>query len=402
MEPREPRRRFTARRKAIGHSQESLANNLGIQRSTVARWERGETDPTPTIRPFLASVLEVSLEDLTSLLDQHPHQREGIADSPLSSARRKPENMFSGQSRRPSEPIDSDYLEDVRSRILQLVSLDINFGGDQSSSLAVQTLRSVDRKLGAADVPSALARDAYSVAGELAEVTGWLLYDAAEHATVKTVNSRALQLCKIAGDRSMELLVTQNMAMHAGHLGRPSEALSLARGVLAESHLSPRLEALFRIREARALAQGGATEDAKKTFSLAQNLYLNGTRDSDPGWAWWINDQEVLWHEAMIRSDSGELDKAADLFQESVSVTPATEPRRQYNNLAHLAHAQTLLAAWGDVELTLTRVLRYIDAIHSSRTLEILTPTIERILRDPSRPEAVADVARELSTEISK
>ncbi|WP_190813901.1 helix-turn-helix domain-containing protein [Saccharopolyspora pogona] len=42
------------RRKALGHSQESLAAALQVAVSTVARWERGESDPRPWQRPNLA------------------------------------------------------------------------------------------------------------------------------------------------------------------------------------------------------------------------------------------------------------------------------------------------------------------------------------------------------------
>jgi transcriptional regulator with XRE-family HTH domain len=62
------RHRFAARRKAAGFSQEQLAERLSIDRSTVARWESGETEPQPWIRPRLARVLQVSLDQLDHLL----------------------------------------------------------------------------------------------------------------------------------------------------------------------------------------------------------------------------------------------------------------------------------------------------------------------------------------------
>ncbi|MEU5880830.1 helix-turn-helix transcriptional regulator [Spirillospora sp. NPDC047279] len=57
------------KRRSAGLSQEQLAERLGVERSTVGRWERAETDPLPFIRPRLAEELRISLEELSSLLD---------------------------------------------------------------------------------------------------------------------------------------------------------------------------------------------------------------------------------------------------------------------------------------------------------------------------------------------
>ena len=62
------RQRLAARRKAAGFSQEQLAERLRVDRSTVARWEGGETEPQPWIRPRLARALQLSLDQLDHLL----------------------------------------------------------------------------------------------------------------------------------------------------------------------------------------------------------------------------------------------------------------------------------------------------------------------------------------------
>ena len=45
-------RRATAqRRRAVGNTQEQLAQLLGVERSTRVRWEAGETEPLPWCQP---------------------------------------------------------------------------------------------------------------------------------------------------------------------------------------------------------------------------------------------------------------------------------------------------------------------------------------------------------------
>src|SRR5690348_6007719 len=62
------RHRLAQRRKTVGLSQERLAEIIGVDRSTVVRWERADTDPQPWHRPRLADALRLSVEDLAELL----------------------------------------------------------------------------------------------------------------------------------------------------------------------------------------------------------------------------------------------------------------------------------------------------------------------------------------------
>jgi transcriptional regulator with XRE-family HTH domain len=62
------RERLAQRRKNRGLTQEQLAEELGVDRTTVARWERGGNQPQPAMRMALSSVLEVSLQQLDLLL----------------------------------------------------------------------------------------------------------------------------------------------------------------------------------------------------------------------------------------------------------------------------------------------------------------------------------------------
>ncbi|WP_435189117.1 helix-turn-helix transcriptional regulator [Streptomyces sp. bgisy126] len=56
------------RRKALGYSQEELAGLLGVDRTTVGRWESGRVAPQPPQRRGLATALEVGLQELDILL----------------------------------------------------------------------------------------------------------------------------------------------------------------------------------------------------------------------------------------------------------------------------------------------------------------------------------------------
>lgn len=63
------RRSFAQARRAAGYTQESLAERLGVDRTTVARWESGEYSPQPWLRPRIAEAFGVSLSALSELVD---------------------------------------------------------------------------------------------------------------------------------------------------------------------------------------------------------------------------------------------------------------------------------------------------------------------------------------------
>jgi transcriptional regulator with XRE-family HTH domain len=74
---------LAARRRRSGHTQESLAEVLGVAVSTVADWEQGSARPLPALRRPLADVLSVSLDELDRLLggdDEEPGGDSASAD----------------------------------------------------------------------------------------------------------------------------------------------------------------------------------------------------------------------------------------------------------------------------------------------------------------------------------
>jgi len=64
------RTRLAARRKAVGFSQDKLAERLQVDRSTIVRWENGDSVPQPWKRVEFAKALRVSVDQLDELLTE--------------------------------------------------------------------------------------------------------------------------------------------------------------------------------------------------------------------------------------------------------------------------------------------------------------------------------------------
>jgi transcriptional regulator with XRE-family HTH domain len=96
------RHRLAQRRKALGFTQEGLAEQLGVDMTTVRRWESGaiETGPQPWLRPKLARCLQVSIEQLAELLDADTDKPDSLPEQ-ASAGEKKPQADlpgFTGQS----------------------------------------------------------------------------------------------------------------------------------------------------------------------------------------------------------------------------------------------------------------------------------------------------------------
>jgi transcriptional regulator with XRE-family HTH domain len=224
------RQRFAQRRKAVGLSQEQLAERLGVERSTVARWESGETSPQPWLRPKITRALHVSASQLGDLLgDECAGDGETETDARLGYVLAHPGS------------VDLVTMACLRRQVAQL---DARYDQMPSASLlpeAGQCLGQVTFLAGHArggQIRQALR----AVEAEAATLMGQLVWDASQrrdHATAIACLDRAADAARQAGDRTAEgraLLRKSFVALygqrdpHAG-LALASKAAQAAIGI---------------------------------------------------------------------------------------------------------------------------------------------------------------------------
>ncbi|GGM68165.1 hypothetical protein GCM10012275_43380 [Longimycelium tulufanense] len=338
-------------RDRAGYSQKDLARLLGCHRSTISHIESGDHGAA---EDFWIQADQVCRSGGVLLA---AYQRLVSISGDVSPVTGRP------------EPLDSAWVEGLHHRIRTLVELDTSLGGDHTAPLAVHAVNIATQQVATCPPRPGLERDVHAALGELAEVAGWLCYDAHRHKDVHRLNKQARHHLSLAGDTSLDLLVLQNIAMHATHLRRGEQALAITNRVLQTRNLSPRLHCLWRLREARARAVAGDVDGAWKAWHQVQALHDDGTRESDPAWAWWISDRELAGHHGMIAADCGDWDTAITVTQHSLEITPPAERVRHYIHRAHLFRMQVNAQAWRDAEDTLQQVIPLGAEVGSSRGL---------------------------------
>ncbi|TCJ34046.1 helix-turn-helix domain-containing protein [Parafrankia sp. BMG5.11] len=381
------------RRRAMGYTQEAFADQLGVDRTTIGRWERGESEPSPDSRKRLSETLEVSPEKLDDLLTgslalgSKPDGGHGnlIDDH---------DTFASGEVVVLREPITGAYVRSIHRRIESLLGLDHMMGGRQSAPLAVRAFDEVHQRMGVSPLGERDRIDAYAAAGELAEVAGWFLYEAADHAASRRMNHEALALTRLAGNRTIELLILQNMAMSAGHVGRPMEAMNITRSIL-DSSPSPTVEALFRFREALTHAQLGNESESRRALEKAVSLHSDGTDDSDPPWAWWVDDRQVSWFQGRVERDLKNAGRSIEKLADAVRYTPVDQTRSRYYHLADLMRAQVEFGAYSDAELTAREITEFTGVIKSGLVSEIFDDVLASAEMAPARAKSVVAALRD-------
>lgn len=255
------RPRLARRRKAMGFSQESLAGRLAVDRSTVVRWERGSTQPLPWLRPKLARLLRVSVEELDSLLGQAGSSVEEADDRLLYSL---------------EHPSSVDLLVVTRLQ-RQVDGIDACYDRLPSTSLladAGQCLGQVGF-LRAHTASTSVQRALCAVEAEAATLMGQLVWDAfqrRDHATARAYFDQAISAAQQLRDPVAEgaaLLRKSFVVMYGeknpkagleltGHTVATIRGSSQALAGLATLHLAE-AHAMLRERTACEKALGEAT-----------------------------------------------------------------------------------------------------------------------------------------------
>lgn len=277
------RHRLAERRKVVGLSQEALAEALNVDRSTVARWERGETAPHPWQRPGVAEALQVSAEELDELLV--------LADGKLdSSVRAAVPDAFStllpvaGHAAGPERPPDGEvYAAALRS----FRAADRQVGGGHLYATVVSYLHR-DVAPGLFRGPSGEdSKSVFTAAAALTEMAGWMAHDGGRDKAAREHFVRSHDLAQIGTEHQLAAHILASMSHLSHHLAHPQEAISYAqrgRDQLSAGPRHPELEARLLALEARGLAALGQGPACAQLLGQAEAVL--GREPDEPPSPW--------------------------------------------------------------------------------------------------------------------
>ncbi|ALE72240.1 hypothetical protein AD006_09760 [Pseudonocardia sp. EC080610-09] len=341
------RRRLAVRRRSIGLTQEGLAEALGVDRSTIGRWESGATAPHPSQRRRLSAVLGVSsselstllLDDATDLGPGHIHDGTDTVAAPVpvgdGSAQfliRTDGSTHLGR-REPSDPrhaCDEASVSCFRHQVQLCKTVDGRAGASAALPAVVQILGALGRCASEADHD--VRRTLACLSAEAAEFAAWMYRDARNPTAAGFWLDRAVQWSQEAGDLEMQgylLLKRSQMAYEERDGGR---VLALAQAADRGPWPVPwRVKAEILQQEARGMAMtGSALADVERKMGEAQEI-IDGNTDAprgDPRFGSYYDAGTHLLRSASCYLEAGKPARAASLFGEVLgadTLTPRDE-----------------------------------------------------------------------------
>lgn len=356
----------------MGFTQETLAESLRLDRSTVARWEQGTVRPHAVIRPGIARALNLTPDELNALLDLEPpatHSAElqtppsvvnaliesirsplnptSVVNAPWTVAgalvvlhqvaggppdRREFLTITSGAvsglagqwtsalatAALPMAPdtvpdgrLNDEVLDRLEHRLAELHRLDDTLGGRDLCELAVAEFRYLTYLADHATYGAAAGQRLFSLITDAACLCGWLYCDSARDNTSRYYLVAALRTSAVANDQ----LAGMHVLGRLSEVSDPQEALKILEtaGKQAQhSGGSPRFNSLLACRNARAYARVGYLKACQYALSDAERALEKACpeSDEDPGWLYYHDESNLHQLAAACWVDLGQPQRA--------------------------------------------------------------------------------------------
>jgi transcriptional regulator with XRE-family HTH domain len=428
------------RRRVIGSSQEGLAEALGVERSTVVRWEAGETSPQPWCRPKLAKILAVSVEELDILLTSGetatPQEASqlpggdvaaGLAEDPghdpvlaapwshrgtvevavvlgggdqpvkrrgfvvlsglaLTAPAHQwlilqPGPLESGLSGRRVSPALVDRFVAM---IAELRAMDDLAGGGSVLSLTGQHFGMIAGLLDQASYDEPTGRKLLVCLAEVGQLAGWAAVDAGRHALAQRYYLAGLRAAHSADDRPLGAHILGSMAYQAAREGHPGEAITLIDTAMTgvRGRATPRLLALLHSHQAYALATLGDSSGATAAITKARDQVDHVTPEGDLRCLYWVGPADVTAWGGRCLLRLGKASQAAALLGEGISLLDESFVRDRQHYLIRHAEALAHPGPQRDLDAALERGTAALDlsgTLDSAQSADLLRDLLSQL-----------------------
>ncbi|GAA0655384.1 hypothetical protein GCM10009548_22330 [Streptomyces malaysiensis subsp. malaysiensis] len=229
---------------------------------------------------------------------------------------------------------------------------------------AVESFRAADRQLGGGHLYASVlhylhhtlgprvfggetGRDSartFQAAAALTEMAGWMAHDTGQNRRAGDHFTKALSLAKAGEDQALGANIMASMSHLALQMGHLDKAVSMARA--GRDHVTggsrvPTLIARLHAMEARALAQLGEGETARRALTVAQKEIAKMSDIPSSPWVSSFDMPALASETALSLLDAGDLPAAVDAAEEAIALRSGDRARSRVFSQITLALIRT-------------------------------------------------------------
>jgi transcriptional regulator with XRE-family HTH domain len=303
-------------RKAAGYTQERLAEALGVDRTTIIRWEAGDVEPLAYKRPKLAHLLGITREQLEALLIA-PATTPGSGNAVDPSEATDPDHIAKAlyDARR---YFDGSIVEYFRHRLDRCMADDGELGPEKTLPTVLGLVRAVEKY--GREVRPSVQRELLSFGACSAEFAGWLYRDTNDLVQAGYWYDRAMEYAQEAADFPMQgyMLLKKSQLAYDG--SNPLRVHTLAQAAQEGPWKLPvNVYAEVTQQAALGLAMIGEPLVAVERQLDAARTILQRAANEQPGeFGAYFNDGTLLLRNASSFTEAGKPARAAAVFADAL------------------------------------------------------------------------------------
>ena len=283
--------------------------------------------------------------------------------------------------RRSGRRIGDDLLSTLEERVKELRLLDDRLAGGDTHELVSRELSATLMLLDDSSYTEMIGRRLLSIAGELAQLAGWVMSDAGLHDRAARYYILGVRAAHSAGNRAVAANNLSSLAYQLANVGRPDEAILLARSAVSGAqHEAPLVQALLLERVGWAHATAGEARQAEYALGQAQEALDRAAASYDsPSWLYWLDRREADVMAGRCFTELRRPLKAVPILETTTASYPAEAPRELALYLSWLAVAYADAHEIEESCRTAQRVLTLSQDVHSARITERLNVILNRL-----------------------
>jgi transcriptional regulator with XRE-family HTH domain len=348
-----------AAREAAGVSLAAMAARTHYSKPLLGLLETGKR----TIKPEHIEAYSRVLNVPTEILQGPPDDPLRVAHEWLVSDSPTVAQLRAGRQ------VGAMLVDELETRVIELRHLDDMVGGGDLFPVVSKELSEVQGVVQSASYAKKVGRRLLTVAGELAQLAGWVASDAGRYTEAQRVYLDGVSAAQGADNRPLAAQLLSSLSYQMANVGKAHDAVLLARSaVKGAGDSSPVVRALLLERLAWASARSRDHVRTRRVLDAVDDAYESRSPGvAEPEWVYWLDRDEIDVMAGRCLIELGSPNTAAPLLARAISSYDANHAREVALYLSWLAEAYARAGTVDAARHTLARARKIAQGINSAR-----------------------------------